>query len=141
MPRLTDHAYLLQRAELHKHWLDEPSRVFFLLSASEQWALHLYYLPSTQLSDQTLLEHRQDISVYDPSLPQRAGRAMARLRLMEQRLELYRKAQKPKRRKGAPYNVRVLSEVHPEIDVDKFVKILLSYERRDDREPSGRDAA
>lgn len=141
MPRLTDHAYLLQRTELRKQWLDEPGRAFLLLSASEQWALHLFYLPSERLSDQTLIEHRQDISVYDTSLPQRAGRALARLRLMERRLETYRKAPKSRRRKGAPYQVRVLGEVHPEIDIDKLVKILLNYERRDDHEPSPRDAA
>lgn len=133
MPRLTNRAYLLQRRHLREHWLDELRRAFFLLSPSEQWALHAYYLPSMKLDDTTLLEHRQDISSYDPSLPQRAGRALSRLNLIFRRLDDYRDAinARPKPKKGAAYELRILSEVHPEIDIDEFVKILLNYESRD----------
>ena len=133
MPRITDHTYLLLRHQLRDQWFDESSGAFFLLSSSEQWALHMYYLPSVQFSDKTLLEHRQDISAYDRSLPQRAGRALSRLNLMILRLDDYRDVAKarPKPKKGAPYKLRVFSEVHPEIDIDKFVKILLNYESRD----------
>lgn len=131
MPRLTDQAYLQQHLSLRRQWLDEPSRAFLLLSASEQWALHAFYLPSIRLGDQTLLEHREDISALFPSLPQRAGRALARLRMMEERLDVYRVAPKPARKKGAAYEVHILSEVYPQIDVDQFAKILVNYKRRD----------
>lgn len=132
MPRLTDQTYLQQRRHLREHWLDEPTRAFLLLSSSEQWALHAYYLPSMKLDDNISLEHRHDISAYDLSLPQRAGRALSRLNLMILRLDDYRDVAKayPKPKRGARYELRILSEVHPEIDIDQFVKILLNYESR-----------
>ncbi len=85
------------------------------------------------LDRKTLLEYRQDISAYDPSLPQRAGRALSRLNLMIRRLDAYRDVAnaRPKPKRGAPHQLRVFGEAHPEIDIDKFVKILLNYESRD----------
>jgi hypothetical protein len=142
MPRLTDQSYLLQRAQLRESWLDDSKSAFFLLTPAEQWDLHMYYIPTEQLSDRALIEHRQDISDYDPSSPQRAGRALAKLRIMEQRLQDYRAAPKPARRKkkNAPYEIRIFGEVHPEIDVEQFARILINYRRRDE-ESSDRDAA
>ncbi len=142
MSRLSNQSYLLKRSQLRNHWLDEPYRAFFLLTPSEQWVLHLYYLLSEQLSDEALIEHREDISVYDPSLPQRAGRALARLNLLTKRLETYRATPKPERKKkNAPYELLVLSEVHPVINVDQVAKILLNYKWRDEDKDSESDAA
>jgi hypothetical protein len=140
MPRLTDQSYLLQQHDLRDHWLDESRNAFLLLSANEQWDLHLYYAPNLRLGGETLIEHRQDISTYDPSLPQRAGRALAKLRITEQRLQSYRVAPKParKKKKNAPYELHVLGEVHPEINAELLVKALLNYERRDDADASRR---
>ncbi|OMC15983.1 hypothetical protein A5735_01335 [Mycolicibacter heraklionensis] len=54
------------------------SRPFGLLRWHEQRALHDYFLPSKKLSDVALLAHRHQVTIEQPSLPQRAGRALAR---------------------------------------------------------------
>lgn len=85
MPRLTDPAYLLLRCELSDAWDSDPTTLF-LLSALDQWALHDYFRLSENLSDAGSLEHRQAVSTSDPTLPQRAGRAVGKWRAKRERL-------------------------------------------------------
>jgi len=132
MPRLTNQLYFLQSQHLRSVWLKQTKSAMPLLKANEQWALFAFFLPHERISDQLRLEFREYVTKQEPSLPQRAGRAFAKLRLVEQRLEAYRMAPKPvPKKKNAPYELHVLSEVHPEIDIDKLVKILLHYESRE----------
>lgn len=106
-----------------------------MLSPTEQWALHSYYEFTKRLTDDQLLAHRAAVSRAQPSLPHRAGKAFARLRLFSDRLSSHRDKistpgyQKAKHRKGAPTRLTVLSEVHPEIDVAKMIDALNDYRR------------
>ena len=101
-----------------------------MLSPTEQWALHSYYEFTKHLTDNELLAHRAVISKAQPSLPQRAGKALARLALFSKRLEIYRATPHAKpRNKGAPYQVRVISQVNPDIDPKVMAKILIEVAR------------
>jgi hypothetical protein len=42
--------------------------------------LHAYFVPTKDLSNNELLAHRRVISIEQPSLPQRAGRALAHVK-------------------------------------------------------------
>lgn len=96
-----------------------------------EWS-HSCFMPSLPMTDGELIEHREDLSLLDPSLPQRAGRAFTKLGFQVPRLEAYRSVPHPRTsKKNAKHEMRVFSEVHPTVDVDKFVKILLNYEPRD----------
>ncbi len=135
MPRLTNQSYLSQRHQLRDVWADSARNAFPLLSPSEQWSLYAYYLPQEQLSDQQLIEHRVDITALDPSLPQRAGRAFARLKLLGERLPAYREARSmaPNRAKGTATELHVFGEVKPDLDADRMAQMLIAIhkERRD----------
>ena len=135
MPRLTNQSYLLQCHQLRDHWRDDSKNAFFLLTPTEQWTLFTYFAPSEKLTDDDLIMHREDISSYDPSLPQRAGRALSKLWIASKRLEEYR-AQvlpmpRPRIAKNAEKRITIFSEVHPVLDPAKMAQILLNYKRRD----------
>lgn len=134
MPRLTNHTYLLQCRQLRAHWRDPSKNAFFLLTPNEQWSLYAYFLPNENLSDHDLLIHREDISSFDPSLPQRAGRAFSKLWVVSRRIEAYREQMKsrPKThpKKNTEKKVVLFSEVHPVLDPDQIARILLRYEPR-----------
>lgn len=106
-----------------------------MLSPTEQWTLHGYYEFTKHLSDTELLAHRAVVSRAQPSLPQSAGKALAKLATFTQRLEAYKVAPHPNtRKKGAPYEVRILSEVNPDIDPEVMAKILIEIARERGRE-------
>lgn len=132
MPRLTTRTYLQQHHQLRQYWRSSEN-AFFLLSAKQQWDLYAFYFPHEPFTDPQLVAARQHMTAFDPSLPQRAGRAFTRLARLSHDYLAYQQEldARPARKKGAAYRVRILGEVHPEIDVDKFVKILINYERRD----------
>jgi hypothetical protein len=78
--------------------------------------------------------HREDISSYDPSLPQRARRAFSKLWAASTRLEAHR-AQvmpfpRPRVAKNAEKRICVFSEVRPAMDPAKMAQILMNYKRR-----------
>jgi hypothetical protein len=136
MPRLTNQSYLLQCHQLRDHWRDESKNAFFLLTPTEQWTLFTYFAPSEKLTDDELIIHREDISSYDPSLPQRAGRALSKLWAASKRLDEYR-AQvvpmpRPRMAKNAEKRIVIFSEVHPVMDPAKMAQILMNYKRRDE---------
>lgn len=112
-----------------------------MLSPAEQWTLHSYYEFTKNLTDTELLAHRAAVSTAQPSLPQSAGKAFARLRIFSDRLSDHRDKisapgyQKAKHRKGAPTHLTVFSEVHPEIDVAKMIDALKDYRRSNTSEP------
>jgi len=97
-----------------------------MLSPTEQWTLHSYYEFTKHLTETELLAHRAAVSKVQPSLPQTAGKAFARLRLFSARLAMYQAAPHPNtRKKGTPYEIRVLSEVNPDIDPELLAQILI----------------
>lgn len=127
MPRLTNPAYLLLRRELSDAWDLDPTG-FFLLSAPDQWALHDYFRPSEMLSDAELLEHRRAVSASDPSLPQRAGRAVAKWQVKQERLGKHPVTVRQSRRgtkRSKDYEIRLFAEVQPTLDPDVFARILV----------------
>jgi hypothetical protein len=128
MPRLTNQSYLLQC-----HQVRDLVNYFYLLTATDQWALHMYFVPTRHLSKLELVEHRSDISATDPSLPQRAGRAFLKLKQVDERLRIYREQPKPPKKKGAAYEIQLMSEVHPVLDAARFARILQNYQRRVDK--------
>jgi hypothetical protein len=50
-----------------------------LLTPDEQWDLHTFYAITEDMTDAELQLHRQVVKRVDPSQPQRAGRAFAKL--------------------------------------------------------------
>jgi hypothetical protein len=132
MPRLTNLSLLVQARQLRDH-CHSDSGAFPLLAPREQWALHIYYLLTDHLTDPALIDHREDISFLDRSLPQHAGRSFARWNKLIPVVEAYVTARReaPIRTKGAPTKLWVVSEVNPHLDADRIAKVLLSLERED----------
>lgn len=74
MPRLTNTEYLIRQEILKRVWKVKRGD-FGYLSFQQQRDLHDYFAASKELTDEELLEHRQDVSKLDPSLPHRASKA------------------------------------------------------------------
>lgn len=128
MPRLTDITYLATHQELRSVWLEDPTR-FAILNAREQWALHGYFVPEHDLTDETLLVYRREVTKVDPSLPQRAGRAYTQWQMKKTPLAEYRKQSHvpvPGKKRTREYEVTVLSLVQPEIDAQRFTRAILA---------------
>lgn len=128
MARLTDITYLATRRELRSAWLMSPTR-FALLRPSEQWALHGNFAPEHDLSDDRLLAYRREVSKVDPSLPQRAGRALTKWRMKEVPLAAYQErshSPTPGTKRSRDYAVTVFSLVSTEIDPRKLAHALLA---------------
>jgi hypothetical protein len=53
--------------------------VFATLTVQQQWELHRFYVPSKDLPDELLLEHRHRITTSEPSLPAVASKLFAHL--------------------------------------------------------------
>jgi hypothetical protein len=78
MPRLSNKQFLLIHDLLKCIWLDDPA-AFARLSAADQFHLHLYFQPASNLSATDLLAHCQRITAEPPNLTPKAGRATAKL--------------------------------------------------------------
>lgn len=124
MPRLIDSTYLSQRELLKREWTHSDGH-FARLSFADQHALHAYYLPSKNLSDQESLEHRRSVTIAQPSLPQRAGKSFAHFINA-----LTAPQPKPvitpyRQRRRGPYQVRAAGLIRPDVDFDKIARVLL----------------
>lgn len=100
---------------------------FVLLGAGEQWDPFQYYLPHKAHKRAVLLAHRREVSAFDPSLPQRVGRAFRRWRRIREGLPGYREyaASRPRMKKNAEKRVVVFSEVHAELDAARMARIIV----------------
>jgi hypothetical protein len=78
MPRLTFNDYLKQRAFLRLAW-EQFDQLYSLLTPDQQWALHRYYQPITDDTDEFLKRNRAGVTKQEPTLPARAGRLNAQL--------------------------------------------------------------
>jgi hypothetical protein len=100
----------------------------------DQLALHKYYLLTLDRTELELVAHRRNVQISDPSLPQRAGRAYARLM----------RGEKAKVGYGVMPNGRVISVrplVRPQPDVRLPAKAFLYMAKRDIEEQAERDRA
>lgn len=126
MPRLTNSTYL-QQHELLRLSRGESHLGFALLSPTEQWDLFRYYLPHQAHPDRELLEHRVQATALDPSLPQRAGRALHHWRRIEAALPDYQAwvAKQPHPTSQKERRTKVFSEVNPDLDPKQFAEIII----------------
>jgi hypothetical protein len=122
MPRVTDQDYLDRHHRLRQVWLNASGR-FANLATGEQWDLHAYYVPSKDLSDEALLEHRGRITQQRRSLPAKAGKAFEALASGK----VHAVVSGPVITKGklAGHHLSVRAIVRPEPDLRKFAQALL----------------
>lgn len=110
MAKLLDDEYLVRSAMLHRVWEHNP-RAYSFLTHQQQRDLHDYFLMSQSMTNEELLAHRKRVSRSDPSLPQRAGRALK---------ELLRPTPKPAKSKAS-----ISPLAKPEIELEKLAGALL----------------
>ncbi|TWE12605.1 hypothetical protein BKA23_1420 [Rudaeicoccus suwonensis] len=134
MPRFTNHHYLELHRRLRALWLQDDAN-YLDFTTTEQLTIHRFFAPGKDLDDEALLARRQEITKLEPSLPQRAGRAIANLDQIE-RIAAYRqnraeelarnppqprpKGQRVTRPKGSEYNITVRGVMRPEIDIQRL---------------------
>jgi hypothetical protein len=113
---------------MHRHlraiWLQDVGW-YSSLSPSEQWHLHDYFKPATDLSDKALLDHRRQVTQGRPSLPQQAGRALAEMQQGRAPVPVTRQVTTPTKR-GKVRQVSVRSVVRPQPDFHKPARALLA---------------
>lgn len=140
MARLTDPRYLLTCHRLRQLWLTAPD-VFACVTALEQWRLHDYLKPAQALTDAERLVHRREISARWPTLPQQAGRALAKLdeaatawAIRQAHLPVATAAGDGHR--PLEMTIEVQGLVQPEVDVEALLQVLLDVASQpDDLEP------
>ncbi len=119
MPRLSNQQYLQRHHVLRELWLNNQPQ-FARVGVSQQWELHAYFLPSKDLTDKELLEHRQAITKEDRSLPHKAGKAFAALR----------SPRKPRSRSDMQsHQLGVYAVAKPELDMHQLTEALLALVR------------
>ena len=94
---------------------------FYRLTPKEQWDLHNFYLVTQEATDLELRLHRHVIKKTDPSLPQRAGRAYAKLRKGEWEPSVYVTASNGR-------GITVSSVVKPKPDLQKLFRAVISMQ-------------
>lgn len=88
------------------------------MSVADQRVIHDFYRPSEQLSDVELLQHRQQVSVTDKSLANRAGKVYAR----------FIRGEVGKEAASAIYRGKILSArpvLRPQLNTKLLAKILV----------------
>jgi len=128
MPRLTRHNYLKLHYKLHVYWQNHQ-QLFSYLSSTEQYYLHDYFQLSKQLLAVELTKHRKLVTAERPSLPQQAGRALAKL---EQHAKNYVADQPPapgkrtvQRNKDSRITAR--SVVKPDFDARRYAELIFMF--------------
>lgn len=130
MPRLTNREYLARRELLKDAWRLFQG-VYVAVSYNQQMAVHAFFQPSKDLTDEEALEHRRTITVEEPSLPNRAGKGY--LGIERAAYELHRRLEKepsqdPTLPVRLPKNMRTIKVApiaRPEVDVERLAEALL----------------
>jgi hypothetical protein len=78
MPRLSTFHYLAVHDRLRQLCLAVPTGLAYYLAPNDQLLIHQFFVPLQALTRTELLLHRKTVSAEQPSLPQRAGRALAK---------------------------------------------------------------
>jgi hypothetical protein len=102
---------------------------YSLLSSSDQWAIHRFYAPTDDIDDKTLRDYRRSVTKIDPSLPQRAGRAYAKLKRGE-----WSKVDYAVMPNGRAISVRAV--VRPKPDAELLARVFWQMAMRDIEEKS-----
>jgi hypothetical protein len=126
MPRLNNTNFLKAHHWLRQLWLEDIGN-YAQLYPPDQTELHLFFCPSKDWSDDKLIEHRQIMSKADPSLPQRAGRALKRFELVRAGELAYLPPVHVTPAKGRQrgHNISVRVVMRPEPDLQRLARALL----------------
>jgi hypothetical protein len=122
MPRLTAIDYLNHHKALAEVW-DQTNGLFSSLSPKQQHDIHHYYRPTWPGTEVQLRAYRRMVTEEDPSLPHRAGRALAVLR----------RAPEPTVHQPTPARVRGRRHVYTrpvyksEVDIRLLIQALNGY--------------
>lgn len=132
MPRLTNKTYLKQRTRIRHLWFDLDGFAIAQLSPREQMDLHAFYAPTEPYDDAQALKYRKEARREQSELPQRAGRAYARLLIVERALlerrhnpPVVAPAGKRTNRRRKDLVIRVNGLVRPTPDYDGLARALL----------------
>jgi hypothetical protein len=125
--------YCRQHLALKVTW-EHAAGNFAKLTPQDQWRLHEYFRFSDKLTREQLYEHWLEMKK-DPnsSHPHCAGRAYAAMRpfLVEGPMKLVSlPSEKRKKAKPDDHILRVEGLVRPDVDVDKFVKVLMDIAKK-----------
>jgi hypothetical protein len=141
MPRITTQQYLARRVFLKRAWNEFPA-IFVLLRPNQQRALHAYFRPTEDWTDEQARAHRLDISKAQPSLPARAGKYFTELidfaEAAAKRAKQTAAEDPPRARVPASQRkLRVRALMRPEPDAKKLAYALIQHVRKqqeDERE-------
>jgi hypothetical protein len=127
---------LIDRHQLLREvWLDDRSR-FGGLTVNQEWDLHAYYVPSKELTDGELLQHRSAVTNERPSLPSKASKPYQALMAGTAHAVSYGPVITKAKLKG--YRLVVRGVARPEPDFKKVAQALLELAREQQRrEPTG----
>lgn len=139
MPRTTNNQYLSDRDWISQLWVDDKI-LFGELTPTAQWQLQQYFQPSLKLDDAALLGYRTVISQINPSLPQRAGRALAQLKLAVEERAADQAAPKQPISIGPNRHVSK-AVVKPNLDLDRVARVFMRLAEQQDDDASDRSAA
>lgn len=124
--RLTDTELAHRRHLLQDCWL-QNSKAFSVLTPNEQWDAHRYFAFAQVLEPAQLVAHCRQVTLSDPSLPNRAGKAFRKVEDAINQQAIVRPPTQPRvkavRRKRGPIHVR--SVVRPEPDYKKYARVLV----------------
>lgn len=134
MPRVSKLEQFNHYQKLREAYLAWPMALI-RLAPPDQAAIALFYQPEREHTLESLRAMQQEMKQLEPSLPHRAGKAYIKvLRLLPLVQE---RASRP-RRKGAPYELFVFSELNESIDPAEMARIILRMameaEERDERD-------
>jgi hypothetical protein len=126
----SDAIFLERHYRLKGEWNGGAGGAFSWIDPHEQWALHHFFLPYKDLSDEELIAHRHAITLKRPELPAEADHAYQRLVVFMERPRLAPQptvsfdGKKQKRAKASNRAISVRALVRPEIDMQKLVRAL-----------------
>src|SRR5207253_964212 len=78
MPRISTFHFLAVHNRLREFCITAPTGLAYYVPPKDQLLIHAFFVPLQDLDRQMLLAHRKLVSAEQPSLPQRAGRALAK---------------------------------------------------------------
>ncbi len=137
MPRLSNDLYLRRHVFLARAWQDF-ARLYTILLPQDQWTVHRFYQPTKDLSDQELLDYRQQITSAEPGLPARAGRLFIRMnRAFRTAYEyaqgdqlrfydsLWQQTAGAKAQQHGKRRIRIAALARPEPDLEALARVLV----------------
>ncbi len=130
-----DTNFLERHYRLKAEWNGGGGGAFSWIDPGEQWALHHFFLPYKDVSDDELIAHRHAITQKRPELPEEADHAYQRLSILMDRPKpvpqptVSFSGKKTKRPKKSERVISVRALVRPEIDMQKLARALIEFAR------------